>query len=187
MKNNKKNLMLSLIITLMAGVLVIASTSYALYTYNKKGSKENTLATSYLELILDDDSDLTFGDDNAYPIPDEFAENLNPYTFKIKNTGKGSLKYTITIIDDNEEIKKDGCENNLIDHSLINVFFTSNGYTLASGNLSDLENDLFTTIINPDEIENYELKIWISEKADNSVMGKHYHGKVSVKASYYNE
>ena len=82
MSNEKKIYLGISIITITAFLIGI---SFALWNVNIAQEGINTIKSGCLKLTLTDESD-AINLRNAYPITDNEASNLEPYTFKIENT-----------------------------------------------------------------------------------------------------
>ena len=116
---------------------------------------------------------------NALPISDEEGANLDPFEFKITNEGNSDATYKIRIVNDDNEIVKDGCEKNLLDLNDIKITINNEKPII----LSNLKNNNYTIdegIITKGESRGYNLKVWIRDTVKNKSLNKHYHGKVVI-------
>ena len=172
------------VISVFVVLLVMISSSYAIFSSVQKSNKYNTLKLGTLKVSFTD-NEQGMGNiinlNGEYPESDEEGQLEEPYTFKITNTGTLDASYSIKILDDTDMINEDNCSNNLLDKAKLRV--SVNGDIPFT--LSDKAADGYiieTGILEPDANATYSLRIWISENSDNSVLGKHYHGKIVVES-----
>ncbi len=167
------------IISIFVVVLIVISSSFAIYTAVEKSNDYNTITVGILKVDFYQDTINTLNLNGAYPTSDADGMRQDGYSFKISNTGNLNAQYKIRILDDAEMISRDGCLSNQLDKRNIRVSindgtpFTleakkSQGYTIE---LADLA---------PSNVKEYNIKIWIDEKSGNEVLGKHYHGKIVI-------
>jgi len=171
-------------ICVFAVVMIFFGSSYAVFSKTKSGNEYNTVQTGDLELSYVDLSDegnvLTLN--NEFPVSDDVGSSGSSYRFSVENTGSIQAEYRIVITDDIDVINSDGCKDNLIEKSNIRYKF-DNGKV---GTLSDLYDDsvegyvIYSGILQPTESNIHEIRLWLSENSDNSILGKHYHGKANV-------
>ncbi len=167
------------ILSIFLVVIVILSSSFAIFTSIQKGENYNSITVGILKIDFSQDTANTLNLNGAYPTPDVNGLETEGYSFKISNTGNLNAQYKIRIVDDMEIISEDGCASNLLDKSKIKV--SINGgvpFLLDSKSSSDYVVELST--IAPNNYKDYTIKIWIDENAGNEVLGKHYHGKIIV-------
>ncbi len=178
----KRELTLTLV-SIFAVTIVFLGGSYSIFSQIKKADDYNILKTGTLALEFQDTED-GLGNiislNGEYPISDGEGADKTPYTFKIKNTGTVNATYNIRIVDDNDMIDADECRDKLMDKSVIR-------YSIDDGEAMWLS-DATDTVVKTGDIlgggsETHTIKMWISDqRADNDILGKHYHGKIIVDA-----
>ena len=193
-----KNQVLIVGICVFALVVSFIGGSYALFTSSSSAGEYNSLSVGDLEISYVD-TGAGYGDvlslNGAYPMSDVDGAQTTPYRFSIENKGTIPLDFRIKLLDDESIIQQDGCGSNLIDKNYVMVkldnnqpvtlgSLESNGYVIYSGNnLAVGEFDRLETALVPGSSEIHEVRIWIKSDAPNSVLGKHFHGKVVVETN----
>ncbi len=183
------------------GVLLVSmGSAYAVFTSFEKSKDFNTIEVGTLKISYQpsEASDSAYGDTlslpNAFPISDEEGLQSKPYKFTLTNEGDLKASYTIAIKDDSDMISNEGCADKQLDKSFIKISVngqdpvflsslldvTKTSYIIAHGSL-----DAATEQNKPSET--YEIRMWISDKAGNDVLGKHFHGKISISGTEYDE
>ena len=204
MKKEEKKQEMNLLI--IAGVLLIAviGVTYAWLTQTIDKTKTNVIKAGTLELTYKNESEgIYLSGEKAQPVSDEEGKKYTPYKFTLKNTGDFKADYTIYL--DDTTTYKDGEEEITIekDKFMKNAFvkyrlLSSNTYTTdtkpeGTSNietlqlLSNLEESpkrvLEEGTLAAGESKDYELTLWISSEADNSVVGTTFAGKIRVEAT----
>ena len=199
-KKQERNLLI------IAGVLLIAviGVTYAWLTQTIDKTKTNVIKAGTLELTYKNESEgIYLSGEKAQPVSDEEVKKYTPYKFTLKNTGDFKADYTIYL--DDTTTYKDGEEEITIekDKFMKNAFvkyrlLSSNTYTTdtkpeGTSNietlqlLSDLEESpkrvLEEGTLAAGESKDYELTLWISSEADNSVVGTVFAGKIRIEAT----
>lgn len=169
------------IISIFVVVLVILSSSFAIYTAVEKSNDFNSITVGVLKIDFLQDTANTLELNDAYPMTDSLGLETEGYTFKISNTGNLNAKYKIKIIDDAERINSDGCNSYLLDKSRVKVSINS-GTPFLLETTKNNEYTVETSSISPDTTKEYSIKMWIDEASGNEVLGKHYHGKILVES-----
>ena len=200
MKQHKQTVLL-----VVAGVLLIAviGVTYAWLTQTIDKTKTNVIKAGTLELTYKNESEgIYLSGEKAQPVSDEEGKKYTPYKFTLKNTGDFKADYTIYL--DDTTTYKDGEEEITIekDKFMKNAFvkyrlLSSNTYTTdtkpeGTSNietlqlLSNLEESpkrvLEEGTLAAGESKDYELTLWISSEADNSVVGTVFAGKIRIEA-----
>lgn len=180
--NNKKEFKVGIIALIIVGIISFLSVTYAIWTGLFEGTKENVITTANLKMTLEGESgeiNLT----NAVPVSDSKGMSSDSYTFNIKNTGSIPVSYRIYLDDDNNAYVEDSCSDKKMSHSDIKYSIKKTGETAKLNLLSSEDGFLYETTIDANETDNYEMHLWISSDANNSVMRKHFHGKLRVEVS----
>lgn len=167
------------ILSIFLVVIVILSSSFAIFTSIQKSENYNSITVGILKVDFLQDTINTLNLNGAYPIPDVNGLETEGYSFKISNTGNLNAQYKIRIVDDTEMISEDECSSNQLDKSEIKVSINDGTpFLLDSKSSSDYVVELAS--LAPGNMKEYTIKIWIDENAGNKVLGKHYHGKIVV-------
>lgn len=185
MKNNKRLLIISLF-TIIGILFITVGTTYAFFTYAKKGIKNNSITTATLKFVFDEniqDGNQIIIED-ALPMTDENGMNQsNPneiYNFQIRatNTGSVDMNYEITV---NKDL------DSTVDESKIKLYLTevvedANGdkqeNSLALKKFSELQNptnslamSLNDKLLYSNKVaantstyeKNFNLRLWITD------------------------
>lgn len=182
-----KNQILITSITVFALVVSIFGSSYALFTSSASSDEYNYLKVGQLEMSYVD-AGSGYGDilslNGAYPMADTDGLSTEPYRFYIKNTGDMATDFKLKIKNDENIIETDGCGNNLLDFDYIRVQFDSTGEIHTLGDLVSSDYTLYEkTNLEVGSSEIHEIRIWIAADAPNSVLGKHFHGKLVIEST----
>lgn len=180
-KGMKKENKLGFIILCFCILICLISITYAIWTQVFKGQKEQVITTGTFVLELTDESD-EISLISAVPTSDSNGLKLTPYTFKLTNTGSIDANYRISLVNDEDEYIKDGCSNNKLDWSNIRYSFKLGENTEVMNYLNSNGGILATETLSSKNSINCALKLWIKSDADNSVMGKHFHGRIKIEA-----
>lgn len=192
----RRNIIILGIIALIF-VFSIFSFSYALFSVMKEANETNVIKVGNLELSyseLNDSNSLQLV--SEFPISDSDGLNGDSYKFNVTNTGTLNLKYRIKIIDNKEAIDEHGCNDNLINPQYLRYTIDSNDVVKLSDAIIGDQYEGTEKVgtyyeigggeISPTISENHEVKIWIGEDSPNSVLGRHYHGKIIVEIEQSN-
>ena len=197
----KKKYKISLLLILI--LLSIASTiavSYSLWFVTKNQDDTNLVVSGCFDVIYNDlddnDAATSINLANTYPISDELGMQLNPYKVTIKNNCSIAADYTIALSSTKnntlgeEYIKvyyKDTKEENgpLFFNELNSYEFSNDVKTMIEEEKAiELENSyiLASGILNPQDEETYELKMWVKKEATDEAQEKEFTSIVSFEA-----
>ena len=182
-KNSRRHLWVSVVLLLLLLLTTIGIT-YAIFQFQKSGTKQQTFKTGTLILTLNETSE-GISVQNAVPQSDEVGSVSTPYTFTIQNTGTLSAQYRVKLIDDMDLIQQDGDTNRLLGHNKIKYQLVKNEVTGTTALLSTLDESgmiLDFGVLAPEAKNTYQLRLWVDSASGNEVVGKHYHGKVVIEA-----
>ncbi len=170
------------IISIVGVTIIMLGGSYSIFSQITRADDSSVLKTGTLALEFND-TDEGLGNiinlNGEYPISDDEGLEKKPYTFKITNTGSINASYKIRILDDSSMIDEDGCINELLRKEVIKYSIDGESPLLLS-NAS--EGVIKTGTLEGGGSAVHSIKMWISDLADNSDLGKHYHGKILVEA-----
>ena len=170
---------LIIFVSICATVMCTIGVSMAAFVWSDTSEKEQSLIVGDLSLTISSTSS-TLGTGLNVPKTDSEANSLTPYTFTITNNGSLSANYTLKIVDDTSAITSDGCSANQIGKSYIGI--KVDGGTTLTGLLSNYET-IDTGVLAPGKSKTYNVRLWIKSNVPNSVIGKHYHGKILLETT----
>ena len=182
MKKMKKEYVIALVVLIITAIGAIISVSYAIWSNIYSGTKTNQITTGTLVLVLDDSASAGINLTTAIPVSDADGLATTPYTFTLKNTGTNNAQYRIKLIDDEATYTSDGCSSNKLPWSNIKYSFAANGGSATTALLSTNSGILEEGVLNTGVTNSYTLRLWIDSAADNTIMGKHFNGKIEVDA-----
>ena len=185
-------------IAVFAVVVSMIGGSYALFSSSSSAGEYNVLTAGNLEISYVEGKD-GYGDilslNGSYPQADPTSltdlTNMQAYRFNITNTGDIPLDYRIKIEYDDAIIAEDGCTNNLLDFQYIKYNFdkTLNNDVPVTALLSSTTDHIIydSAAVNqpglqPNSSQIHEIRLWITSDAPNSILGKHFHGKVVIES-----
>ena len=187
-----KNQILITAIAVFVVVLSMIGGSYAFFTSSSSAGEYNVLQAGKLEISYVEGED-GYGDilslNGAYPVSDAAGLQNDSYRFSITNTGNVAVDYRVRIENDDAIIAEDGCENNLLDFNYIKYTFDYTQANPVTPKLLGTQDDYIIYDsqaanqpgLQPGDSRIHEIKVWITEDAPNSVLGKHFHGKVVIE------
>lgn len=175
----------SLIIIMIVAIIILLTSSYGFFTYQRSGKTPNVLYTADLSIILDESASLGINQQNAFPVYDEVGRTTDPYKFTLKNLGAVEANYKIKLVADVEAQYEDGCSDNLLADESVKFQLIKDGSVVKEDLLSNLEDYVidvgFIGTADNNKSYDYELRLWITSEAGKEVMGRHYHGKIEVE------
>lgn len=168
-----------LIVAIFLVLMLLITGSYAWYQYNFSSEKVHIIKAGNLKVVLDDSMGEGILLSNAIPISDSKGLRTKAYTFTLENLGSVASNYTIYLDDVGLAEAEIPMRDDYIKYSL-----TKNGGTPTTDLLSTIgENPnriLESGTIAGKEKYTYTLRAWISQDAENDVMGTIFHGKIRV-------
>lgn len=167
-----------LIFSIFLMVVMTMAGTYSIFNSTEKEEEYNTITVGTLKVdYLKDNTNLTLNGTN--PISDEDGLKLKPYTFKITNFGSFNASYKIRIVDDQDMINEDKCQNKLLPKSFIKISINEEEPVLLE-NLKNIDYTVATGTLNPKGTIDYEIRMWIDEGKTKKDLTKHFHTKVVV-------
>lgn len=176
-------------IAVVAVVISMIGGSYALFSSSTSAGEYNVLTAGNLEISYVEGEN-GYGDilslTGAYPMSDSDGKLGDPYRFNVTNTGDVPLDYRIKIEYDDAIITEDGCQDNLLDFQYVKYNFDSaDTSALLSSTTDHIIYDSAKANqpgLQPGSSQIHEIRLWITEDAPNSILGKHFHGKVVIES-----
>ena len=166
------------LLSIFAVTMVSIGTTFAMFTVSSKSAEYNVVKTGTLTIDFSSSSS-TIGLNNALPMSDSSGLAQTGNTFTIRNTGTLPANYTVSLRDDKDMITQDNCSDKQLDKSYIKYSIDNTTAKL----LSDSTESLITGTLNAGESKTFTLKLWIDDYSPNTVLNKHYHGKIVVDAA----
>lgn len=183
---NKKSYQVAIIFVLIGLILLISST-YAWLAFRINGTKNNDIVVGNLSVKIGESLNDGIQLENAIPVTDEDGKNQKGYTFSITNNGSITSNYVVYL--DDMDIPKN--EKRMNDEFL-KYQFTMNGTTTEPQLLSIISDHGDSRVLDqgtlePGDTNNYELKVWISDTAENEVMSTIFRTNIRVDAEQIKE
>ena len=189
MKNNKKILVVALVLTLV----VIIGTTYAWLNITKKSEIVNKITAGNLELTLDDTT--SEGIKLIKEVPRSYQQGMTTkeYIFTLTNKSSTSsytlsLKDLTTYTNDNNEDVTIADENRLADSKIRYILLKDGEEATASKSKILTDRVIDSGTIEKGKTITYSLRIWIDSRAGNGnkeaeVMGKIFNAQLSLEAT----
>lgn len=176
----KKVLML-----LLAGVALFAfifATSMLWYRFFYNNNSPATENVSSVVIQLDEDNDV-INEDGLIPLDDDTARTLTPYEFSVKNNSSNDARYNVLLEDSLISDDVTYSSKELLSRSQLRYQLTLNGKIIKTGDLADIKNNILDTrVISASQTNNYQLRIYLAESAqDTNWQNKYYHFDVNVQ------
>ena len=170
---------------LLIGILLIVSvvigSSYAIWVYSETQEGTNSLVSDCFEITYVDSNDINLN--NAYPMTNEEASNLTPYTFTIKNICNHAMNYDVNI---------ETLQGSTLNTSYVRYKLDDKG-TRILGSIADNDSSVFvnnnvlssktiaSNILKPNEERKFDLRLWIDyNSTKEQSANKTYSGKVVI-------
>ena len=182
-KNNKKILVVALVITLV----LIVGTTYAWLRLTKNSNTVNKITAGNLDLVLDDTT--SEGIKLVNEVPKSYRQGMETieYTFTLTNNSTIS-NYKLSLVDLEKYTNEDGNEivvadENKIDDAKIRYILLKDG-EVATADKSKILTDrvIDSGTIKKGQTITYSLRLWIDSRAENEVMGKIFNAQLSLVA-----
>ena len=202
MKNNKKEVLILSIIGLIGLIIVTIGITYAVFTYTKLGTTDNTVTSGTLKFLYTENTGVKTGIKltNALPISDTQGKALdgdnNVFDFSIEatNTGTETIPYevtlrkkdTSTLAEENIKVYLTGRiesqESSILEPTKYNELTQTN---INVG--SEIEKTIYNGTVNGGEVsyrKDFRLRMWIDEQSNqDDINGKEFTATVNVYAN----
>ena len=199
MKNNKRRTLILSIIGLIGLIIVTIGITYAVFTYTKLGTTDNTITTGTLKFLYTENTGVKTGIKltNALPISDTQGKVLdgdnNVFDFSIEatNTGTEAIPYEVTLRKKSTStLAEDYVKVYLTDRTESTekeVLEPTNFNKLTQTNIdvgSEIEKTIYNGIVNGGEVsykKDFRLRMWIDEQSNQAdINGKEFTAMVNV-------
>ena len=151
------------ILSIFVVTIVMISSAYAIFSTVQKQESYNTLTVGTLKIDFDatsTDMGNIINLNGAYPTSDEEGQKTNPYSFRITNSGTLAAAYKVKIIDDQDMINEDKCQDNLLPKANIKVSING-GTPFLLNSVESNEYVINSDTLNPSGNKNFAIRIWI--------------------------
>ena len=175
--------MKKLILLVLAGIALftfIVTTSFLWYRFFYSSSYNDS--SGVIKVNLKNENN-TINESGLIPLDDETARKLIPYEFSVENSSADSFTYNVLLEDSVISDDATYSTKELLSRNQLRYQLSLNGKVIKIGNLSDIKNNILDTrVISSLETNNYQLRIYVSEEAQNTNwQNKYYHFDVNVK------
>ena len=192
--------MILLISTIAIVVIAATSVTYAYLSYNATQTDENIVTTSCFDISYSDSDSISLNSNGnyAYPMSEDSANRLTPYSFTITNTctttnSTDPINYVVTL--NTLTSSPSTIELSKVRYRLDMTNPTSSTGTSAlmseaatydlsaaikSSEGIDTSYNLVEGTLAPGASVTYNLRLWIDEDAGNEVMKQTFNGRILV-------
>lgn len=175
LKQRKKEI---IVIIFILGFALIA-TNKIYYKYKDLNNVDYNTAT--IDTTFHEKTGAEVNITKVTPMTDSLGLSTHAYTFTIKNNTNSSLKYLISIEDNELKVEEDECGDLQIPHNLIKLAIHKKGEKNNIYTLSNLVNgEVLTRIIKANSEEEYTMRFWITNDSVLTGTKLHYHGLIKV-------
>lgn len=199
-KLNNKKYMILLISTIAIVVIAATSVTYAYLSYNATQTDENIVTTSCFDISYSDSDSISLNSDGnyAYPMSEDSANRLTPYSFTITNTctttnSTDPINYVVTLntltsspstIELSKVRYRLDMTNPTSSTGTSALMSEATTYDLSAAIKSsegiDTSYNLVEGTLAPGASVTYNLRLWIDEAAGNEVMKQTFNGRILV-------
>lgn len=192
--------MILLISTIAIVVIAATSVTYAYLSYNATQTDENIVTTSCFDISYSDSDSISLNSDGnyAYPMSEDSANRLTPYSFTITNTctttnSTDHINYVVTLntltsspstIELSKVRYRLDMTNPTSSTGTSALMSEATTYDLSAAIKSsegiDTSYNLVEGTLAPGASVTYNLRLWIDEAAGNEVMNKTFNGRILV-------
>ena len=139
-------------------------------------------SVSSIDIYLDNKNNV-IDESGLIPLDANTAKTLVPYEFKVTNTSDKDTTYNVLLEDSIISDDANYSNKELLSRSQLEYQLSLNGVVIKKGMLSDIKNNIIDTrVISPNTVNNYELRIYVSESAQSTEwQNKYYHFNVEVQ------
>ncbi len=183
---NKKSYQFAIIFVLI-GLILLISATYAWLAFQINGTKDNDIVVGNLSVKIGESLQDGIQLEEAVPVTDEDGKKQKGYTFSVTNNGSITSNYIIYL----EDMEIPSSEVRMKDE-LLKYQLTKNHTTMEPALLSTTHDSNHYRILDQGTLDvgdtnEYELKVWISDTADNEVMSTLFRTNIRVDAEQIKE
>ncbi len=161
---SKKSKILLCVIGIFLVTSILIGISYAYYIFNVSQSGSNIVRTDCFEITYTDGNEINVS--NAIPLPDSEAQNLDPYTFTIKNVCHTAMDYNVNIETLNEStMNADYIRVKIDDLESVNLgtIEDNDTSTIYNKNIASSSKTIESGVIESNESKTYNIRLFIDE------------------------
>ncbi len=182
----KKNNTVTLVILFSLLIMIIGFT-YAYFSFNTGQTTTNILQSDCLNVEIQDlseDSSITLR--NQFPITDDQAKNLRPYTFKLVNTCKKDAAFQLNLeVLDSDNLLESQYIATKIDENEKKILNTYDEITPTYNKDGEIANKAYKIqegTVKGGEEKTYNLRLWLNDSVtlNDDVQNKTFKSKLSV-------
>ena len=187
-KKRKKGILL-IILYIISMLLFIISSAFTFTVFIDDDGRDkiyNEIRVGEVAMEFLDRKETNIRLINTYPMSDKEATNLDPFEFRITNTGTLPLIYRLKLEDvPDSELEEvygtERLEHNKVKYALVDK---NTKKILKEGKLNDIkEGILLTEKLLPRYSKEFEFRLWLDEKAGNESQSKYYVGKIVLEVN----
>ncbi len=117
------------------------------------------------------------------PVDDNTALSLTPYEFTVTNSSDNDSVYNVLLEDSIISDDATYSSKELLSRNQLRYQLSLNGKVIKSGDLDEIKNNILDTrSIAPSQVNNYQLRIYVAEDAQNTEwQNKYYHFEIKVQ------
>lgn len=180
MNSYKKKFLIknAIIITLILLVAVLAT--HHIY-YKFKNSRDVDYSSESLEITFHDEDKINIT--KATQVTESVGLTAKSYTISIKNNLTEPVNYKISLLDNEEQVILDECEEIQIPKELLTVAIKEGNSKPEIYTLEELEDNILAnkTIAALADV-NITIRIWVANSDDTIVpANSHYHGMIKIE------
>ena len=171
------------VLLVLAGIALfvfIFTTSILWYRFfYGEGSINNT---SLINVEISDTNNV-LDESGLIPLDDNTALSLKPYEFTVTNSSDHDSIYNVLLEDSIISDDATYSSKELLSRDQLRYQLSLNGNVIKSGDLSEIDNNILDTRnIAPSQVNNYQLRIYVAEDAQNTEwQNKYYHFEIKVQ------
>lgn len=187
-KKRKRGILL-IIMYIISLILFIISSAFTFSIFMDDDDREkiyNEIRVGEVAMEFLDRKETNIRLINTYPMSDKEAANLDPFEFRVTNTGTLPLIYRLRLEDvpDNELKEVYGTsrlEHNKVKYALVDK---KTKKVVKKGKVNEMKKGiLLTEKLLPRYSKEFEFRLWLDEKAGNESQSKYYVGKIILEVN----
>lgn len=166
-----------LLVLILAFLIVIVAFSVSIFSFTKRGTKDNIINFGSLALTLSEGTEISLSD--TYPMTDSEGVALTGYSFTLENTGTANATYSIYL----DNVAVDSSDTKL-DDKYVKYALVKNSSTATAKYLTSLGSDkaraIDTGTLNSRAKNTYNLKLWVTADIDGDIANQVWKGKLRI-------
>lgn len=168
---------------MLAGVALFAfifSASILWYRFFYANPDVNSVGSVNIKL---NNNNNTINEGDFIPLDDETAKGVTPYEFGVENNNDNDTSYVVLLEDSIISDDATYSSKELLSRNQLRYQLSLNGKVIKCGDLDEIKNNILDTRnIAPSQVNNYQLRIYVAENAQNTEwQNKYYHFEIKVQ------